>query len=168
MMIEIEYCLFPMKDGIPNILPNSLLSIWEYLYSIYQNQHIVIAIDIEYLLQQDLPPLVDNNHTILDIPPIDIINPSIQRSTIDISLQKEILRPSISSLVNQQLSIKEGKTRRKRKNRKMKKEEEEDDDDDDWKIRPRKKRNNKKKLIEGDLFNDNDLNWNEPVMIIIT
>ena len=167
-MIEIEYCLFPMKDGIPNILPNSLLSVWEYLYSIYQNQHITIAIDIEYLLQKDIPPIVDNTHMVVDIPPIDIMNPSTQRSTIDGSLQKEILRPSLSSLVNQQLSIKEGKTRRKRKNRKLKKEEEEEEDDDDWKMRPRKKRNTKKKLIEGDLFNDNDLNWKEPVMIIIT
>lgn len=163
MMIEIEYCIFPLKNGIPNILPNSLLSIWEYLFSIYQKQHVVIAIDIEYLLQQNLPQIVEDNNIVLNVPSVYSINPCTQVSAVVLELQKEILKPSVTALVNQQLTLEEGKSRRKRKSCKRSKKDNESDDDDDWQIRPRKKRNNKKKSIEGDLFNDNDFNWKESV-----
>lgn len=163
MMIEIEYFLTPSTNEDVD-----LESVWDHLYEMFWKTHIIVAIDIEYLLSQpdNAMNMVGNNIELPSLPgissdrSIECDVPGRKRVKIDSSLQKGVLKPSITKLINKQLENEKKVKRVKRKIQKRRREDEE------WKRNPPKKRKTKSEVKEVDVFNDEDLSWKNQTVIL--
>lgn len=168
MMIQIEYYLLHPINGIPETEPNMIESLWDHLFQVFQSNRLIIAIDLSYLLHQTnqsppgmmfntitMPASPDESKLTIDVPG----RKSTRSFQMDPAIQKEILQPSITHLMNMK-EVKEKKakgTRRKHTKQNSKGK----DEDEDWLRYPKRRKATRPKPKEVDLFNEHDLSWKE-------
>lgn len=172
MMIQIDCCLLQSFNGIPEIEHNSIESIWDHLFQVFQANHLIIAIDLSYLLHQTIqsPPGIMLNTITMPVSPVEsqlTVDVPSRKNTrsfqMDPAIQKEILQPSITHLMKTN-GVKEKRARGTVKKQK-KQYSKCKDEDEDWIRYPKKKKVTKPKPKEVDLFNENDLSWKESTVV---